>query len=148
MSRVLIVEDPLTVMQLSGPLMDIPDLEFDVFSDGREAMDRVSIAPGTFDLVAVGDGVSGMALIECVAYLRRMFRELLIVVLVSEDTEDQILELNTHGIRRAHVLVKPTTPDRFSELIAGMLEEDRRKTVEKRKRKQEGKQHPPNGNVQ
>ena len=146
MPRILIAEDPLTIMQLSGRLMDVPNVEFDVIGNGREALERISGAPGTYDLVAVGDGIAEISLTQCLTYLRQMFKELLILVLVEKESEEQMLELNNLGIRKAQVIIKPTSPERFAKMVQEELEKDRKETVEKRKRKQEGvRKGPPTG---
>ena len=121
MSRILFAEDGPTAMDLAGGLFDDPDLELDVVTDGRSALDRLTGAPSAYDLVILGYDLPEIGGPGCIAFLRKMFRRLPILVLSETLQEAHLKELADLGVRRSEILEKPTDRERFAAWVREAL---------------------------
>lgn len=123
MPKILFAEDGVTVMNLSGALFDNPDLNLDVVTDGRSALNRIAGAPKAYDLVILGYDLPEISGPECATFLRSMFRRLPILVLSETVDEARLNELEKSGVRRDYILQKPTDPETFAAWVNRALAE-------------------------
>ncbi len=121
MPRILFAEDSLTVMALAGRLFDVPGLEVDAVTDGRKALERMSQWPDAYDLVILAYELSEISGPECIAFFRRMFPRLPILVLTDSTAADRMEQLTGLGIQRNHVLEKPLAPETFTSRVREVL---------------------------
>lgn len=124
--RILLAEDAVSAMNLARVLFDDPDLQIDVVTDGRRALERLNQAPKAFDLVILGYDVPGVSAPKCVAFIKQMFRRLPILVLTESLEENQLSELTELGIQQDRVLEKPIEPEAFAARVKGVLSEGNR----------------------
>ena len=119
--RILFADDSLTIMKLSGALLDDPDLILETATDGRSVLNRVSDLAGKFDLVILGYAIPETSATECVRFLRQMFRRL--PVLILTDTTDQAKwdELAELGVGRDRILSPNTDPETFAAWVREAL---------------------------
>ena len=125
MPRILFAEDGLTAMELAGSLFDDPGLELDVVTDGRSALDRLAEAPKAYDLVILGYDLPEVAGPDCIAFLRKMFRRLPILVLSETLQEARLKELADLGVRPSEILEKPADRERFAAWVREALSDRR-----------------------
>jgi DNA-binding response OmpR family regulator len=123
MPRILFAEDGPTVMQLSGELLGDDALIIDVATNGRQTLDLINAESSAYQLVILGEILPDVSGQECVAFLRKMYRRLPILMLVDPLTDDRRLELGKIGLRPKHLLEKPTTPTAFAEWVQEALAE-------------------------
>ena len=121
MRRLLLAEDGPTAMDLAGGLFDDPAIALDVVTDGRSALDRVNAAVGAYDLVVLNYDLPEISGPECIAFLRGMYRRLPILVLSDTDDAERLSDLARLGIRRSHILRKPTRPEAFAAWVRNAL---------------------------
>ena len=114
-------------MSLAGALFDDPDLKLDVVTNGRSALDHLTRAPKAYDLVILGHGLSEIIALECIAFIQKLFRRLPILILTHTTEAERLSELAALGIRRAHILKKPTDPKTFAAWVQNALSEETRK---------------------
>ena len=107
MPKILFAEDGPTVMDLSAALFDDPNTDLDVVTDGRSALDRLNANPKAYDLVILGLDLPEIDGLGCVAYIKKMFRRIPVLVLSNGEQEDAITELAGLGIRKQHIIEKP-----------------------------------------
>jgi len=94
-------------MDLSAALFDDPNTDLDVVTDGRSALDRLNANPKAYDLVILGLDLPEIDGLGCVAYIKKMFRRIPVLVLSNGEQEDAITELAGLGIRKQHIIEKP-----------------------------------------
>ncbi|MCZ6631976.1 MAG: response regulator [bacterium] len=123
MPRILFAEDALTTMDLAGNLLDDPHLTLDVIPDGRSVLDRLNAAPSNYDLVILGDDLPEISTLECIAYIRNMFRNLPILILATTVDKTRLSELANLGIPKKRVLTKPISRQIFADQIHQALAE-------------------------
>ena len=123
MSRILLAEDGPTAIDLAGALFDIPGLELDVVTNGRSALDRLTRAPRAYALVVLSHTLPQISGPECIAFIRRMFPRLPILVLSDTTDANRLDELARLGIRRGYVLQKPTDRKTFAAWVRNALKE-------------------------
>ena len=121
MPHILIAEDGPTVMALAGDLLTDPNLTLDVVTDGRSALDRVNANPAAFQMVILGDDLPELSGAQCATFLKRMFRNLTVLMLVSDLTDERRREFGQIGIRPKHLLAKPTDSDTFTTWVKQAL---------------------------
>jgi CheY-like chemotaxis protein len=122
MPRILFAEDGLTVMALGGALFDVPELEVDAVTDGRKALERLSQWPDAYALVILAYELSEISGPECIAFVRRMFPRLPILVLTDSIADDRLEQLAALGIQRNHVLDKPVSPETLVSRVREVLD--------------------------
>lgn len=121
MVRILFAEDGLTAMNLAGGLFDNPDIALDVVTDGRSALDRVNAEPNAYGLVVLGYNLPEISGPECAAFLKKMYRRLPVLMLTDAGDDDRIGELLRIGIRKPHILQKPTDRNTFAAWVQQAL---------------------------
>ena len=126
MPRILLAEDGLTAMNLAGPLFDDPDLELDVVTSGRSALDRLTETPKAYGLVILGYDLPEISGPECIAFIRKMFRRLPILVLSDTTGAERVNELARLGVHQTDILEKPTDPKTFAAWVQKALSEANR----------------------
>ncbi len=134
MSRILLAEDGPTAIDLAGALFDTPGLELDVVTNGRSALGRLTRLPAAQDAAQAG-APRAYALVvlsytlpeisgpECIAFIRSMFPRLTILVLSDTTDAKRLGELARLGIRRGHILQKPTDRKTFAAWVRNALKE-------------------------
>ena len=123
MPRILFAEDGPTAMDLAGGLFDDPDIELDVVTDGRSALDRLNAAPKAYDLVVLGYDLSEISGPDCITFIRQVHRRLPVLVLSETLGEATVQNLADLGVRRKHILQKPTTREAFAGWVQAALAE-------------------------
>ncbi len=121
MPRILFADDSLTIMKLSGALLDDPDLILDTATDGRSALNRVSDLAGKYDLVVLGYEIPETPATECVRFLRRMFRRLPVLVLTDTADQAQLDELVEIGVSKDRILSPNSGPETFAAWVREAL---------------------------
>jgi len=121
MPRILFADDGVTVMTLSGPLLGDPDLELDVVTDGRTALDRLTAAPDAYELVVLGYDLPEISGGDCAAIIRKLLRRLPVLILTDPLGQAQRVELGSAGVPGHHILEKPTDPASFSDWVRRAL---------------------------
>ena len=123
MPRILFAEDGPTVMQLSGGLLDDDNLIVDVATNGRQTLDLINAESSAYQLIVLGETLPDVSGMECVAFLRKMYRRLPILMLVDTLTDDRRLQFGKVGLRPKHLLEKPTDPETFALWVKQALAE-------------------------
>ena len=121
MRKILFADDGVTVMNLSGPLLGDPDLELDVVTDGRTALDRLAATPDAYNLVILGYDLPEISGPDCAAFIRKLLRRLPVLVLTDPLDQDQRDELASAGVIGHHILEKPADAESFSAWVKGAL---------------------------
>ena len=104
MIQVILAENVVAAMKLGGGLLDNPDLNVQVVSDGRSLLDRLNDAPNFFHAVVMNYNLSEISGPECLRFLKK-FHERLCVLVISDSVEPERLEeLAELGVRKKHVL--------------------------------------------
>jgi CheY-like chemotaxis protein len=119
--RILFADDGLTIMKLSGALLDDPDLILDTATDGRSALNRVSDLAGKYDLVVLGHTIPEIPAAECVRFLKQMFRRLPVLILGEVDDPARYDELAELGISRDRILSPNSDPETFATWVREAL---------------------------
>ncbi len=123
MPRILFAEDGLTVMSLSGGLFEDASIVLDVVTDGRSALDRLNAEPSAYDLVILGDDLPEISGFDCAAFIQKMYRRLPVLMLANRLDDDRMRHLSQVGIRKQHVMLKPTDQTSFAAWVHQALSE-------------------------
>ena len=119
--RILFADDSLTIMRLSGALLDDPDLILDTATDGRSALNQVSDLAGKYDLVVLGYDIPETPATECLRFFRQMFRRLPVLILTDGPDPAQLEELAELGVSRDRILSPNTDPETFATWVREAL---------------------------
>ena len=123
MLRILFAEDAPTAMDLAGGLLDDSDLELDVATDGRGVLERLNAAPSAYALVILAYDLPEISGLECITYIRQMFRALPILVLSETLDAERLDGLAALGVRKKYVFSKPLSRQAFADRVRQTLAE-------------------------
>ena len=110
MPRILLAEDGPTAMTLAGGLFDHQNVELDVVTDGRSALETLAANPKAYALVILAYDLPEIGGLDCIRFIRKMLARLPILVLIENPVPERLKELADLGISCGNVLEKPATP--------------------------------------
>ena len=113
MPKVLMGEDAAVAMRLAGALFEEADLEVDAVTDGRALLEKVNARRSEYDLVVLGHDLPEIDGPSCVAFLKKMFQRLPVMVLVEDKSEEVVRNLADLGIRDLQILPRSTESGEF-----------------------------------
>ncbi len=121
MPRILLAEDGPTAMTLAGGLFDHRDVELDVVTDGRSALERLAENPKGYALVILAYELPEISGVDCIRFIRRMFARLPVLVLLDTPDQERVSELADLDISRGQILVKPATPESLAVRVGNLI---------------------------
>ena len=121
MPRILLAEDGPTAMALAGGLFDHRNVELDVVTDGRSALETLAENPRGYALVILAYDLPEISGPDCIRFIRKMFSRLPLLVLVQSPGPERLEELAGLGIRQENILEKPAPPESLAARVGKML---------------------------
>lgn len=121
MPRILLAEDGPTAMTLAGGLFDHRNVELDVVTDGRSALETLAANPRAYALVILAYDLPEISGPDCIRFIRKMLARLPLLVLIESPCPERLQELADLGISRGHVMEKPTTPVSLAVRVGKLL---------------------------
>lgn len=121
MPRILLAEDGPTAMTLAGGLFDHRDVELDVVTDGRSALETLAANPKGYALVILAYELPEISGVDCIRFIRKMFARLPVLVLLDTPDQARVNELAELGISRGHILEKPATPESLAVRVGNLI---------------------------
>ena len=97
-------------MTLAGGLFDHQNVELDVVTDGRSALETLAANPKAYALVILAYDLPEIGGLDCIRFIRKMLARLPILVLIENPVPERLKELADLGISCGNVLEKPATP--------------------------------------
>ena len=108
-------------MTLAGGLFDHRDVELDVVTDGRSALERLAENPKGYALVILAYELPEISGVDCIRFIRRMFARLPVLVLLDTPDQERVSELADLDISRGQILVKPATPESLAVRVGNLI---------------------------
>lgn len=108
-------------MTLAGGLFDHPNVELDVVTDGRSALETLAANPKGYALVILAYDLPEICGVDCIRFIRKMFARLPVLVLVDTPDQERVNELADLGISRGHILEKPATPESLAVRVRNLI---------------------------
>lgn len=108
-------------MALAGGLFDHRDVELEVVTDGRNALETLAANPKAYALVILAYDLPEISGPDCIRFIRKMLARLPLLVLVETPGPDRVEELAGLGISRGDILEKPATPESLAERVGKLL---------------------------
>ena len=121
MPRILLAEDGPTAMTLAGGLFDHQNVELDVVTDGRSALETLAASPKAYALVILAYDLPEISGPDCIRFIRKMLARLPILVLIENPVPERLQELADLGISRGHIMEKPATPISLAVRVGKLL---------------------------
>lgn len=121
MPRILLAEDGPTAMNLAGGLFDHRNVELDVVTDGRSALETLAANPRAYALVILAYDLPEISGPDCIRFIRKMLARLPMLVLVENAVPEREEELAGLGIPRSHIMEKPATPISLAVRVGKLL---------------------------
>ncbi len=119
--RILLAEDGPTAMTLAVGLFDHRNVELDVVTDGRSALETLAENPRAYALVILAYDLPEISGLDCIRFIRKMLARLPMLVLIETPGPDRLEELAGLGISHGHILEKPATPESLAARVGKML---------------------------
>ena len=108
-------------MTLAGGLFDHRNVELDVVTDGRSALETLAANPKGYALVILAYDLPEISGADCIRFIRKMLARLPLLVLVESPDPERLEELAGLGIPRENILEKPTPPESLAARAGKML---------------------------
>ena len=121
MPRILLAEDGPTAMTLAGGLFDHRNVELDVVTDGRSALETLAANPRAYALVILAYDLPEISGPDCIRFIRKMLARLPLLVLIENPALEHLDELAAQGITGGQILEKPATPESLADRVGKML---------------------------
>ena len=128
MPRILLAEDGPTAMTLAGGLFDHRNVELDVVTDGRSALETLAANPRAYALVILAYDLPEISGLDCIRFIRKMLARLQLLVLIENPAPEHLDELAALGISGGQILEKPATPESLADRVGRIL-----KLIERRR---------------
>ena len=117
MIQVILAENGVAAMKLGGILLDNPELNVQVVSDGRSLLDRLNEAPNFFHAVVMNYDLPEISGPDCLRFIKQCHQRLCILVLSDTVEPERLEELAGLGVRKKHVLDQSSDPETFRAWI-------------------------------
>jgi len=123
--NVLIVDDSVLIRSMVAKTLNLAGVQIGKYhyaADGQEALNKLE--KHWIDIVFADINMPVMDGIELVDSMRARdyLKEIPVVIISTEQSEERILELQAKGVR--DYLKKPFMPEQFKEIVAKYLEHD------------------------
>ena len=121
MPRILLAEDGPTAMTLAGGLFDHRNVELDVVTDGRSALETLAANPKAYALVILAYDLPEITGPDCIRFIRKMLARLPLLVLIENPAPEHLAELAAQGVSGGQILEKPATPESLADRVGKIL---------------------------
>lgn len=108
-------------MTLAGGLFDHRNVELDVVTDGRSALETLAANPRAYALVILAYDLPEISGPDCIRFIRKMLARLPLLVLIDNPAPEHLEELAAQGISGGQILEKPATPKSLADRVGKML---------------------------
>lgn len=108
-------------MTLAGGLFDHRNVELDVVTDGRSALETLAANPRAYALVILAYDLPEISGPDCIRFIKKMLARLPLLVLIENPAPEHLEELAGQGISGRQILEKPATPESLADRVGEML---------------------------
>ena len=117
MVQLILAEESVAAMKLGGILLDNPELNVQVVSNGRSLLDRLNEAPNFFHGVVMNYDLPEISGPDCLRFIRQLHQRMTVLVLSDLVEPERLEELAGLGVPKKHVLNRSSDPKTFRAWI-------------------------------
>ncbi len=104
MIQLILAENSVAAMKLGGILLDNPELNVQVVSDGRSLLDRLNEAPNFFHAIVMSYDLPEISGPDCLRFIKQLHQRVCVLVLSDSVDPERLEELAGLGVRNKHIL--------------------------------------------
>ena len=117
MIQLILAEESAAAMKFGGILLDNPELDVQVVSDGRSLLDRLNEAPNFFHAVVMNYDLPEISGPDCLRFIKQLHQRMCVLVLSDSVEPERLEELAGLGVRKKHILDRSSNPKAFRAWI-------------------------------